>query len=144
MLHHYCWIQYCRHSIIFQFQSFWKSRAELHLVCKQICNKTKWTKDQVLTELVWILIQNKVYPLFPNIGIRRKAMQRLFFHNLALNSILLSSEPSWFLSRAAFSSLVIYTTCANLSRDQNINHLANATNLQQHGNHLKQWQVLHW
>ncbi len=54
----------------------------------------KWTKDRVLTDAVWIFFKNKVHPLFPKVGIRRKAMQTLFFHNLAMHSILLSSEPS--------------------------------------------------
>ncbi len=54
----------------------------------------KWTKDQFLTDADWIFIKNKVHSLFPNIGIRRKATQTLFFHNLALHSVLLSSEPS--------------------------------------------------
>ncbi len=44
----------------------------------------KWTKDKVLTDSVWIIIKNKV----------KIRMQRLFFHNLPLHSILLSSEPS--------------------------------------------------
>ncbi len=33
----------------------------------------KRTKDQVLTDAVWIFIKNKVHSLFPNTGIRRKA-----------------------------------------------------------------------
>ncbi len=40
-------------------------------------------------------IKNKVHPLFSNVGIRRKAMQRIFFHNLALP--LASPEPSLLL-----------------------------------------------
>ncbi len=54
----------------------------------------KWTKDQVLTNAVCIFIKNKVNSLYPNVGIRRKATQRLFFHNLALHGILLSLESS--------------------------------------------------
>ncbi len=41
-----------------------------------------------------ILIKNKVNPLFPNVGIRGKAMQILFFHSLTLHNSLLSSDPS--------------------------------------------------
>ncbi len=33
---------------------------------------------------VWHLIKNKIHPLFPNVGMRRKVMQTLFFLNLAL------------------------------------------------------------
>ncbi len=33
----------------------------------------------LLTDAVWIFIKNKVHPLFPNAGIRRKATQRLCF-----------------------------------------------------------------
>ncbi len=54
--------------------------------------KLKWKKDQVLTDMVWIFIKNKVNLIVPNAGIRSKAMQRLFFHNLALHSALLSLE----------------------------------------------------
>ncbi len=79
VLRHYCWIQYSQHSIVFQFQSFWKFCFELCLVCKRIRGKMKWTKDQVLTDVVWNFIKYKVHPLFPNVGIRRKAMQRQFF-----------------------------------------------------------------
>ncbi len=65
----------------------------------------KWTKDQVLTDTVWNFLKNKVHPLFPNVGIKRKAMQRLFFHNLALHSVLLSLEQSLsFLRWPAFTS----------------------------------------
>ncbi len=39
-----------------------------------------------------MFIKNKVQSLFPNVGIRKKAMQTLCFH-LALHSAL-SSEPS--------------------------------------------------
>ncbi len=69
----------CRHSIVFYFQSFWKTCVELCFVCKQICGKLTLTKTQVLTDAVWNLIKNKINPLFPNVRIRRKAMQRLCF-----------------------------------------------------------------
>ncbi len=64
--------------------------------CALFVNKStvlKWTKDQVLTDAVWIFITSKVRPLFPNVGIRMKAYT-VFFHNFALYSVLLSSEPS--------------------------------------------------
>ncbi len=54
----------------------------------------KWTKGRVFTDAIWIFIKNKVNSLVPKAGIRRKATQTLFFHNLALHSLLLSSEPS--------------------------------------------------
>ncbi len=60
-----------------------------------------WKKDRVLTDTVWIFIKKyikifikKVNLLFPKVGIRGKAMQRLFIHNLALHSVLLPSEPT--------------------------------------------------
>ncbi len=89
--------------------SFWKSWVELYLISKRICCKMKWTKDGVLTDAVWVFIKNKVHPLFPNIEIRRKAMQRLFFHNLALHQILLYSEPS-----LSFASRHLPTTCLSI------------------------------
>ncbi len=33
------------------------------VVCKRVRGQMKWTKDQVLTDAVWIFIKNKVHPL---------------------------------------------------------------------------------
>ncbi len=68
--------------------------------------KMKWTKDQVLTDAVCKFIKIKVNPLFPNVGIWRKAMQRLCF------------STTWhcivsFLWRPAFFYFVFYTVCVN-------------------------------
>ncbi len=54
----------------------------------------KLTKDRFLTDAVWILIKNKVNSLVPNIGIRRKAMQRLFFSQLGTEQHLLVFRAS--------------------------------------------------
>ncbi len=95
--------------IIYLEISFWKSRVDLCRVCKWICGKIKWTKDWVLlTDAVWIFIKNKVHPLFPNAGIRRKTV---FFHSLALHSVLLSSEPSLsFCFWCFYGTLTSYTS----------------------------------
>ncbi len=96
----------------FFFFFFWKSRFELFLVCKQISSKIKWTKNRVLTDAVWIFVKNEVHSLFPNIGIRRKAMQRLFFHNLALHSVFVfGAHLSFGFCVDVFTSLV--NMCTN-------------------------------
>ncbi len=65
----------------------------------------KWAKDWVLTDTVRNFIKNKTNPFFPNVWIRRKAMQIMFFHSLELYSNLLSSEPylSFGFCRPAFT-----------------------------------------
>ncbi len=62
------------------------------------------------TDAVWNLIKNKVHPLFPNIGIIRKAMQRLCFFTTWYCTALFIV---WFLHRFVFVSLGIYSMCAN-------------------------------
>ncbi len=93
--------------------NFSENRIELCLVCKWICGKMKWTKDQVLIDAVWIFIQNKVDPLFLTLGLE-EGNANTVFHNLALHSILLSSKQSLsFGFSVAFAALVIYTMCMN-------------------------------
>ncbi len=69
----------------------------------------KWSEQRTEFLLMWsgTSLKTKVHSLFPNVEIRRKAMQRLFFHNLALHSVL-SSEPS--LSFVFYMSLI----CQNI------------------------------
>ncbi len=93
MLQHYCRIQYSQHSIVFQFLSFWKTCVELCLVCKRIWGKMKQTKGRVLTDVVWIFTQNKVHPLFPNAGIRRKQCKDCF--STTWHTVLLYLEASF-------------------------------------------------
>ncbi len=58
--------------------SFFKS---LWIKASDKC-KMKRTNDQVRTNAVWNCIKNKLHPLFPNFGIRRKATQTCFFLEL--------------------------------------------------------------
>ncbi len=58
------------------------------------------TIDQVLTVVIWNFIKNKVNPFFPNVKIRRKAMQRLL-SSCYPRSIFIVWLP-------VFDSLVIY------------------------------------
>ncbi len=122
--------------------------------------------DLFLTPLIWTLCLNrwpssywrsldlyfkKVNSRFLNIGIRRKATQTLFFHNLALQSVLLPSEPSLSFGFCVglHSPLVIYTMCvkrwAGLNRQQctfTFMHLADA--FIQSNLHCIQVTVLHF
>ncbi len=84
---------------LFRIFFFWMSTCPLSsflcLVCKWICAKMKRTNDQVRTNAVWNCIQNKLHPLFPNFGIRRKATQTCFFLELgSAQRLFLSSAPS--------------------------------------------------
>ncbi len=81
---HFGWVK-CRAQIPSMGHHTWPYVTSLSL-------SLSLSKDRVLTDTVWIFIKNKVHSLFPNDGIRRKAMQRLFFHNLGLHRILLSLE----------------------------------------------------
>ncbi len=59
--------------------------------------KSSEQNTEFLLTLPGSSLKKKVLPLFPNVGIRKNAMQRLFFHNLALHRIFLSSEHLYLL-----------------------------------------------
>ncbi len=70
----------------------------------------KWKNNRVLTDAVLNFIENKVHSLFPNAGIRRKAMQVLFFHSLALQNIFIDL----FLCRPASASCYLHCVCESV------------------------------
>ncbi len=54
-------------------------QSMVHIKRSVIADKAIGLKDQFLTDAVWNIIKNKVHAHFPNVGIRRKAIQRLCF-----------------------------------------------------------------
>ncbi len=72
---------------------------------KQMLSKVKWTKDQVLSDSVWIFIQNKSSSTVSQHWDQKEGNAKTAFHSLALHSILSSELSLWFCF-CAFASVV--------------------------------------
>ncbi len=78
---------------------------ELCLACKQVCDKLKWTKDQVLADVVRNLIKNKIHQIkFIVWFLRRPAFAGLLPFIYCMRESVRRLNRQWCRSRRWWSS----------------------------------------